>query len=65
MSVPDESESAVLYKLRCFVAGPAAFLEKLLVIQLVEKLSDIYGILEFPRACSWSLSRAPEVQYIS
>ena len=65
MSVPDESESAVLYKLHCFVAAPAAFLEKLLVIQLVEKLSDIYGIQKFPRACCWSLSRAAQVQYIS
>ena len=34
-------ESAMFYKLSCFFAGPAAFLDKLIVIQLVEKLSNI------------------------
>jgi len=51
-------KSAVLYKLRCFVAGPATFLDQLIVIQLVEKLSDIYGIQKCPRACCWPLSWA-------
>ena len=49
----------------CFVAGPTAFLDKLIVIQLVEKLPDISGNQKFPRACCWSLSWAVAVQYIS